>query len=80
MAGLLLAGHVAGSLLATWQGAVAVRTVQAPAMAITPPVALDERLVFSFDERILLVSLLLFALAEIFRRGTALEHEQSLVV
>ena len=80
MAALIIGGHVLGRLFEAWQAATVLRTVQSLPFRISPAVALDERVLFSFNESVLLAALMLFALAEVFRRGAALEEEQSLVV
>lgn len=69
---LLLALAFADGLFAFWQSAVVVRTLPVTPVAVRAPFSVDGWAVF--------VALVLIALAEIFRRGTELEEEQSLVV
>jgi hypothetical protein len=72
MAGALLGGHVITAALSVWLSRIALATVadKPSSMAWS----------FPLDSKVLVVALLLFALAEIFRRGAVLEDEQSLVV
>jgi hypothetical protein len=68
---LAIAGLNAVAELAT---SVAVRRGLAPGSSLTVPTGLH------IDLTLVPVALVLMALAEVFRRGAALEHEQSLVV
>ena len=80
MGGLLIAGHVLGRAFGAWQAAAVLRVIASTPLRISAPFALDERALFSLNESVLLGGLLLIALGEIFKRGAALEDEQSLVV
>lgn len=68
---LAIAGLRAGAELAT---SIAVRRGLAAGSSLTVPNG------FHVDGTLVVVALVLMALAEVFRRGTELEHEQSLVV
>lgn len=76
---LLIAGHILAKGLGAWQAATVLHTLRA-SVQLGLPVPLDERALFALDEWVLLAGLLLVALGEIFKRGTDLEDEQSLVV
>ena len=69
---LLLANHLLIEVFTTWQAATVLGTISSPPLALAPS--------FRLDGRIVLGGLMLLALAEIFKRGAALEDEQSLVV
>ena len=69
---LLLAGDLLFTAIGFWQSTTLLRTVHDPAMPL--------RSSFAPDLSVIFIALVLIALAEIFRRGAALEDEQSLVV
>jgi Protein of unknown function (DUF2975) len=69
---LLLAGHLVGQVVGFWQATTLLRTVTSNTGRFDPR--------FDVDAGTVIAALLLVALAEIFRRGAALEDEQSLVV
>jgi hypothetical protein len=69
---LLLAGELLSAALGFWQSTVVLRTVGENRLALSPS--------FAPDGAVILIAVVLIALAEVFRRGAALEDEQSLVV
>lgn len=77
---LVVAWHVFTRAFGAWQAPRVLGTIADQSIRLDLPMALDERMLFSFNESVLLVALMLIALAEVFKRGAALEHEQSLVV
>jgi hypothetical protein len=72
--GILLLAIAGLNAAAQWATAIAVRRGLAPDSSLTVPGG------FQIDAPLIPVALVLMALAEVFRRGAALEHEQSLVV
>ena len=69
---LLIAGELSLKALTFWLSSIVLRTLAAGPQALGPS--------FTVDAKVILIGLMLVALAEVFRRGTTLEDEQSLVV
>jgi len=72
LGGLLIVGEVARAAISFWGSLVVLRTVSGDTAMLWPW--------FTLDFIVILIGLVLIALAEVFRRGTALEDEQALVV
>jgi hypothetical protein len=72
LGGALLASELFGGLLLWWQSHVAVGVVESAAYEFGR--------VYEVDPGVLFAALVLFVLAEIFRRGTLLEEDQALTV
>jgi hypothetical protein len=80
LGGLIVAGHVLTVVAGGWLGRSVLSSLTDASIALRPSLWLDERLLFSFNEGLIVLAAVLFALAEIFNRGAELEDEQSLVV
>jgi hypothetical protein len=80
LGGLIIAGHVLNVIAGGLLGRIVLGSLTDASIALRPSLWLDERLLFSFNEGLIVLAAVLFALAEIFNRGAELEDEQSLVV
>jgi hypothetical protein len=80
LGGLIVAGHLLYIIAGGWLGRIVLSSLTDASIALRPSLWLDERLLFSFNEGLIVLAAVLFALAEIFNRGAELEDEQSLVV
>ena len=69
---LLIGGELLLKALGLWLSSIVLRTAGPAPVAVEPS--------FALDGKVILIGIMLIALAEVFRRGTALEDEQSLVV
>ena len=69
---LLITGELLLKALGFWLSSLVMHTLAAGPLALGPS--------FAVDAKVILIGLMLVALAEVFRRGTTLEDEQSLVV
>jgi hypothetical protein len=72
LGGALLASELFGGLVLWWQSHVVMGVVESPAFEFGR--------VYELDPAVLFAALVLFVLAEIFRRGTLLEEDQALTV
>ena len=69
---LVIVGELLLKVLGFWLSSLVMRTLAAGPLALGAS--------FALDAKVILIGLMLVALAEVFRRGTTLEDEQSLVV